>query len=99
MKKNTKYKNAIHVEIHVSYVVYKFVHGYNFLIYNKLFTIGKFTVSLESKFCFQTSCFLPLSFFLLAQLLHLQWVVIVDELQKNNSRTMNQCLFVLFVHV
>jgi hypothetical protein len=45
MKKNTKYKNAILVEIHVSYVVYKFVHGYNFLIYNKLFAIGKFTIS------------------------------------------------------
>ncbi len=34
------------MEIHVFCVVYKFVHGYNFLIYNKLFAIGKFTISL-----------------------------------------------------
>jgi hypothetical protein len=46
MKKNTKYKYAILVEIHVSCVVYKFVHGCNFLIYSKLVAIGKFTISL-----------------------------------------------------
>jgi hypothetical protein len=34
------------VEIHVFCVVYNFVHGCNFLIYNKLFAIGKFTISL-----------------------------------------------------
>jgi hypothetical protein len=42
MKKNKKYKYAIHV----SCVIYKFVHGCNFLIYNKLFAIGKVTISL-----------------------------------------------------
>jgi hypothetical protein len=30
MKKNTKYKNAILVEICMSCVIYKFAHGYNF---------------------------------------------------------------------
>jgi len=46
MKKNTKYKNTILVEIRLSCVVYKFVHGCNFLIYIKLFAIGKKTISL-----------------------------------------------------
>jgi hypothetical protein len=43
MKKNTKYINAILVEIHVSCVIYKLVHGCNFLICSKLFAIGKST--------------------------------------------------------
>lgn len=46
MKKNTKYINAILVEIYVSCVIYKLVHGYNFLICNELFTIGKSITSL-----------------------------------------------------
>ncbi len=46
MKKNTKYKNGIHVEICVSCVIYKLAHGCNFLICNELFIIGKFITSL-----------------------------------------------------
>jgi hypothetical protein len=46
IEKNTKYIKIILVEIHVSCVIYKFAHGYNFLICNELFAIGKFTVSL-----------------------------------------------------
>ncbi len=34
------------MEIHVSCVIYKFAHDYNFLICNELFAIRKFTVSL-----------------------------------------------------
>jgi hypothetical protein len=37
MKKNTKYINAILVEIYVSCVIYKLAHDCNFLIYNELF--------------------------------------------------------------
>lgn len=46
MKKNTKYKNAILVEICVSCVIYKLVHACNFLICNELFIIGKSITSL-----------------------------------------------------
>ncbi len=46
MKKNTKYKNAILVEICVSCVIYKLVHGCNFLICNESFIIGKSITSL-----------------------------------------------------
>ncbi len=46
MKKNRKYINAILVEIYVSCVIYKLAHGYNFLICNELFTIGKSITSL-----------------------------------------------------
>jgi hypothetical protein len=35
MKKNTKYINAIPMEICVSCVIYKLVHGFNFLIYSE----------------------------------------------------------------
>jgi hypothetical protein len=46
MKQNTKYRRSIPIEIHVSCVIYKFPHSYNFLICNKLFVIGKSTISL-----------------------------------------------------
>ncbi len=46
IERNTKYIKAILVEIHVSCVIYKFAHSYNFLICNELFAIRKFTVSL-----------------------------------------------------
>jgi len=44
--KNTKCIKAIHVEIRVSCVIYKLAHGYNFVIFIKLFAIGKSIVSL-----------------------------------------------------
>jgi hypothetical protein len=46
IERNTKYIKAILVEIHVSCVIYKFAHSYNFLICNELFAIRKFTISL-----------------------------------------------------
>jgi hypothetical protein len=46
VKQNIKYYRSIPIEIRVSCVIYKLAHGYNFLICNKLFMIGKSTVSL-----------------------------------------------------
>jgi hypothetical protein len=40
-KQNTKYHKSIPIEIHVYCAIYKLTHGYNFMICNKLFAIGK----------------------------------------------------------
>jgi hypothetical protein len=41
LKHDTQYKNGIPIEIWVSCAIYKLVHGDNFLVCSKLFTIGK----------------------------------------------------------
>jgi hypothetical protein len=46
MKQNTKYHKSIPIEIHVYCAIYKLAHGYNFMIYNEMFTIGKSIVYL-----------------------------------------------------
>jgi len=46
MKQNMKYLKAKHVEVHVSYVIYKLAHNCNFFICNKLLVIGKSSIIL-----------------------------------------------------
>jgi hypothetical protein len=43
LKHNIKYQRAMPVKICVSYAIYNLAHGYNFIIYNALFAIGKST--------------------------------------------------------
>jgi hypothetical protein len=45
-KHDTKYKNAILVEINVSYTIYKLAQGANVLTCNELFAIERFIVTL-----------------------------------------------------
>jgi hypothetical protein len=46
LKHESWYRNVIHVEIRVSYVIYKLAHGANFLVCTYLFIIKKFTTLL-----------------------------------------------------
>jgi hypothetical protein len=43
LKHNIKYQKTIPTKIYVSYAIYKLAHGYNFIICNDLFAIGKST--------------------------------------------------------
>jgi hypothetical protein len=45
LKHDTQYKNGIIIEIKVSCIIYKLVHGDNFFVCSELFVIGKSIMS------------------------------------------------------